>query len=496
MELERDVSIVIVAHLDDEQCIESVKKKPKEHKIRLTDRLRQASDLLSSEDQNDEEYIDGFQMKCRFIKSPHMLSFTKEQDRLIEITEATRRQSHIDVYKHYPINSFDLSIFLAHSTYRSMSLNDWWRIYKSLIERATTDDSHEKAVQLFCAPAFYLPLPYQMARQSACLIKFYEMFKTVLFSIYRRSSSSTLLSKVNHILPALQLSFRPAILCSFDERIQQHPRLKRLLKQNCLCLVASGSKATSFRYDFSLIEQQITSQFNPSERQLSAWVKRFALKHLHCSLDNSFLRTSVLWICEQHDLQEYHHIFEVWVSFMRDVCRKRFLSHYFLNEVNIYEEHPGLEEIIKTINYQNIDAFIEKLEEDLIFPYVYQYNHRMKILISYLEAQPVLAFKMKTIYNVIVKSQFSHVDSSLEEMSSILCHLSFLEDDDQEHFNSFWHQQWKPLFVDFDREDIVLLQPELDSRPNQLAQQMTASVLRLIQMDLIRMIEFARSKLA
>ena len=495
MELERDVRIVIVAHLDDENCIEPVKKQPKECKIRLNDKLRKASDLFASADQDEAEYVDGFQMKCHFIKSPHMSSFTQEQDRSIEITEATRRQSQIDVYKHYPINSFDLAVFSARTIYQSMPLNHWWMIYKSLIAAESSDDTNEKLIQLFCAPAFNLPLPHQIARQSACLIGFYEMFKTVLFSIYRRSSSATLLSAVSHILPAIKLSFRPAILRPFDERIQQHPRLKRLLKQNCLCLVANGSKPTSFRYDFSLIEQQISSQFNPSERQLHTWVKRFALKHLRCSLDNDFLRTSVLWICELHDLEDYHHIFEVWVSFMRDVCRKRFLPHYFLDQVNIFEEHPGLEEIIKTLNYENIDTFIGKLEEDLIFPYVYQYNDRMKILTSYLQAQPVLAFKMKTIYNVNVKSQFSHVDSSLDEMCSILCHLSFLEDNDQEHFNSFWHQQWKPLFVDFDRDDIVLRQPRVDARPHQLAQQMTASVLRLIQMDLIRMIEFARSKL-
>jgi hypothetical protein len=489
MELERDIRIVIVAHLDDEKCIDSTKKKSNEHKIRFNEQLKKVAELYSPDDDKDAEYINGFQMKCRFIKSNHILSFTKEKDRLIEITEPTQQYPHIDVHKHYPITSFDLTILSAHLTHKSMTLNDWWLSFKTLIS-TSHHDPHEKQIELFCAPAFNLPLPKQMARQSACLIKFYEMFKTSLFSIYHQSSpSSSLLSTISHVLPAIQLSFRPQILHWFDERIRTHKRLKTLLNNNCVCLVACGSKQTSFQYDFSLIEFHIINQFNMSEWQLNALVKRFAMKYLRCPLDNYFLRTSVLWICEIHDLENYHNIFEVWISFMRDVCRKQFLSHYFLEDVNIYEEHAGLEERIKTIDYQNIDLFIEKLEENLIFPYVYQYNDRMKILIKFFESYPVLALKMKVVYNVIVKSQFLHADCSLHEMCSIICHLSFLEDDDKERVITFWDQQWKLLFLEFDRDDIVLKQPSIDYRPDQVAQQMTGSVFKLIQLDLNQMID-------
>ena len=487
MELERDIRIVIIAQLDDEKCIESTKNKNDEYKIRFNKQLKTISELYSSDDDKDAEYINGFQMKSRFTKSNHILSFTKEKDRLIEITEPTQRHPHIDVHKHYPITSFDLTIVSAHLSHKSMTLNDWWLSFKALIS-TSRNDPHEKQIELFCAPAFGLPLPKQMARQAGCLIKFYEMFKASLFSTYRPSSSS-LLSTISHVLPAIQLSFRPQILHSFDERIRTHKRLKTLLNNNCACLVACGSEQTSFQYDFSLIEFHIINQFNTSEWQLNTLVKRFAMKYLRCPLDNYFLRTSILWICEIHDLENYHHIFEVWISFMRDVCRKRFLSHYFLENVNIYEEHAGLEEIIKTINYQNIDLFIEKLGENLIFPYVYQYDDRMKILIQFFESNPILAFKMKVVYNVIVKSQFLHADASLHEMCSIICHLSFLEDDDKDRVTNFWDQQWKSLFLELDRDDIVLRQSSIDYRPDQIAQQMTASVFKLIQLDLNQMID-------
>jgi hypothetical protein len=494
MELERDIQIVVIAHLDDEQCIESTKSEFSELKIRFNEQLKTIPELYSQDIDNDSEYIDGFRMKSRFIKSNHMSSFIKEKDRLIEITEPTRQQPHIDIYKHYPIGSFDLSVLSARLNHKSMSVNDWWIVFKTLVIRSNVDSS-EKQIQLFCAPGFNLPLPKQLARQSGCLIKFYEMFKTTLFSIYRLSpTTASLLSTISHILPVIQLKFRPKILHWFDGRIENHKRLKKLLDYNCLCLTACGSKKDSFQYDFSLIEFHIIGQFNGSECQLHTLIKRFAMKHLYCRLDNYFLRTSLLWICEIHELENYHHIFEVWVSFMKDVCRKRFLSHYFIENKNIYEEHSGLADLLNSIDYKNIDEFCVKLEENLIFSYVHQYNHRMKILIKFFQSQSVLALKMKIIYNVIVKSQFVNANSSLDEMCSILCHLSFLEDDDKEHVNSFWYQQWKPLFVDFDRGDIVLRLPSVDFRPEQIAQQMTASVFKLIQMDLIQMIDLTKPK--
>ncbi|CAF0870893.1 unnamed protein product [Adineta steineri] len=500
MELERDIQIVIVAHLDDDQCIESINTKLNIQKLRFNDELKKIPELYSTDDNvDDSEYVNGLQMKCRFIKSNHMTTFIREEDRLIEITEPTINQSHIDVYKHYPIRSFDLYIVSARLNHKSLYVNDWWTIFKTLII-SSNNDSNEKQIQQLCAPAFNIPLPKQLAYQSSCLIKFYEMFKSTLFSIIKQSttSSSSLLSTISHIRPAIQLSYRPEILGWFDRRIANHKRLKKLLDNNCICLVACGTKKTSFQYDFSLIEFHIISQFNASEWQLHTLVKRFTMKHLRCPLDNSFLRTSVLWICEIHDLENYHHIFEVWISFMRDVCRKRSLSHYFLENYNIYEEHSNLIDIINTIDYTNIDLFIEKLEENFIFPYVHQYNDRMKNLIAYFESQPVLALKMKIIYNVTVKSQFPNADCSLNEMCSILCHLSFLEDNDKENIINFWYQQWKPLFIDFNRDDIVI-RPQSSSsinyRPDQLAQQMTASVFKLIQMDLIQMINIIKPKL-
>ncbi|CAF3361225.1 unnamed protein product [Rotaria sp. Silwood1] len=493
MKAENDRRIVIVTHLDDEQCVESTNEKFNELKIRFNKHLKTIPELYSQDDDHDSEYIDGFRMKCRFIKSNHMLLFTNEQDRLIEITEATRRQSYIDVHKHYRIDLFDLYILSIRLIHKSMSLNDWWIAYKTFVTTSNIN-SKEKQIQLLCAPAFNLPLPKQIALQSASLIEFYEMFKTTIFSIYRPSTSN-LFSTISYITPAIQLSFRPKILQWFDKRIQNHQRLKDLLNNNCLCLVACGSKKTSFQYDFSLIEYHIMNQFNASEYQLNILVKKFAMKYLHCSLDNYFLRTTILWICEIHDLENYHNIFEVWISYMRDVCRKRYLAHYFIENINIYEKHSGLEDIINTIDYKNIDLVIEKLEENLIFPYFHQYNVRLKMLVKFIESQPVLAFKMKIIYNVIVKSKFLNANNSLHEICSILCHLSLLEDTDQDNIINFWYQQWKPLFIDFDRDDIVLQQSTIDYPPDQLAQHMTTSVFKLIQIDLNQMINSIESNM-
>lgn len=487
MELERDIRFVILAHLDDEKWIEPVKNKSNEFKIRFHRQMKTIPEFFSENADKDPDYIDGYQMKCRFLKSSHMVPFTKEKDRLIEMTEPTPKEPFIIIHKHYPIDSFDLTILSVRLNKKSMSLNDWWRCYKSLISKSR-DDPYEKQMELLCAPAFNLPLPKQLVRQSACLIKFYEMFKASLFTIYRRSSSS-LLSTVSLILPMIQLTFRPKILHSFDERIRTHRRLKHLLTNNCVCLVACGSKKTSFQYDFSLLESQIIKQFNGSESHLYDLVKRVALKYLRCPLDNPFLRTTVLWICEIHELENYHHIFEVWVSFMRDVCRKKFLAHYFLDSINVYEEYRTFEEILPTIDYQNIDTFIDKLGEDLIFPYIYQYNDRLKKLLAFYQSQPVLALKMKVVYNVMVKSQFVNADCSLDEMCSILCHLSFLEDDDRDHVISFWDQPWKSLFLQFDRDDVVLKQSSIEFSPDQLAQQMTGSVFKLIQLDFNQTIE-------
>lgn len=496
MELERDVKIVVLAHLDDETVIESVTKKPNEYKIRLNDRLKSIPELCSTDDTDQTTYINGYRMKCRLTKSSHIADFTKELDRTIEIVEPGRRSPYVDIQKHYPISSFDLSIIAARTKYQSLSPDDWWTIYKTLIVSIdTVRDAHEKQIDLFCAPAFTLPLPRQLARQADSLIQFYEMFKASLFTVYQRSASTSFLSNITHILPVIQLSFRPEILRSFDERIRKHPRLKRLLSENSLCLIATGSKETSFKYDFTLIEQQIMRRFNSSECYLQTLVKRFALKYLRCSLDNPFLRTSIFWICEIHELKNYHHIFEVWISFMRDVCRKKYLSHYFLDDVNVYEEYEGFSELVESIDYRNIDEFIRTMGESLIFPYVYQYNDRMKILTDFLQSYPVLALKMKTVYKVNVLSQFPNADCSLYEMASVICHLSFLEDNNPEHFNSFWNQQWKPFFVDADRDDIVLQDLKTDFRPDQVAQQMTASVYKLIQMDLEQAIEITQRSL-
>lgn len=53
--------------------------------------------------------------------------------------------------------------------------------------------------------------------------------------------------------------------------------------------------------------------------------------------------------------------------------------------------------------------------------------------------------------------------------------------------------EWKLLFSDFDRDDICLRQPMIDVRPDQLAQQMTTSVFKLIQIDLNQMINLAKT---
>ena len=493
MELERDVKIVTLAHLDDETSIEALPKKPTEYKIRFNDRLKSIAELLSREDDEPTDYVNGFRMKSRLAKSSHIGNLTKELDRTIDIAEPSRHSPYVDIQKHYPISSFDLSIIASRFKHESLSANDWWIIYKTLIVASdATRDDHEKQVDLFCAPAFTLPLPRQLARQATCLIQFYEMFKSSLFFIYERSASTSFLSKITHVLPVLQLSFRPAILRSFDERIREHPRLKRLLSQNNLCLIATGSREISFKYDFTLFEQQIIRRFNASESHLQTLVRQFATKFLQCSLDNAFLRTSIFWVCEIHELKNYHHIFEVWVSFMRDVCRKKYLAHYFLDDVNVYEEHDGLAEIIESIDYQNIDAFITKLRENLIFPYVYQYNDRMKLLTTFLQSLPVLTVKMRTVYKVVVQTQFPQADCSLYEMCSVICHLSFLEDNNPRQFNSFWQQQWKPLFVDLERDDVVLQELKVDFRPDQVARQMTGSVSKLIQMDLEQAIDLTQ----
>lgn len=483
MELERDIRIVVITQLDNEKPIEPLLIKPHEYKIRLNKKLKTIPDLYSDKDDETSKYVDGFQMKCRFIKSDHMSSFTKEQDRVIEITEPTQTRPHILVHKHYPLNTFDLILASTRFENPSLKVNDWWKIYKTIIPTTFTDH-HERQIELLCAPAFNLPLPSRLVNQTNSLIKFYEMFKTSLLSIYRKKTlSSSLLSSTSYILPAIQLLFRPKIFNWFDERIRSHERLKFLLDINCLCLVAHGSKNISFQYDFSLVEFHIVNQFNPREWELSNLIKHFALKHLKCPLDNYFLRTSLLWICEIHELENYHDVFEVWVSFMKDVCRKQHLPHYFLEDVNVYEEHSGFYQLLQTINYQNIDSIVSNLEENLIFPYIYQYNRRVRKLLAFFQSQPVLATKMKVIYNVLVKSQFTQVDCSLDEMCSVICHLSFLEDDEKDRLSNFWILQWKSLFSDFKRDDIVLRQPSFDYRPDQLAQQMTASVFKLLQMD-------------
>ncbi|CAF0927519.1 unnamed protein product [Rotaria sp. Silwood1] len=144
---ENDRQIVIVAHLDDEQCVESTNEKFNELKIRFNKHLKTIPELYSQDDDHDSEYIDGFRMKCRFIKSNHMLLFTNEQDRLIEITEATRRQSYIDVHKHYRIDLFDLYILSIRLIHKSMSLNDWWIAYKTFVTTSNIN-SKEKQIQL------------------------------------------------------------------------------------------------------------------------------------------------------------------------------------------------------------------------------------------------------------------------------------------------------------------------------------------------------------
>lgn len=484
MELERDVKIVTIAQLDKEELIEVLTKKSNEYKIRLNERLKKVTELFSSDDPEENEFVNGFRMKCRVKTSSHIANLTKELDRTIEITEPTRRSPYINIEKHYPISSFDLSIIASRFKHETLSANDWWIIYKTLIV-AVDDvrDEHEKQTDLFCAPAFTIPLPKPLAQQAASLIQFYEMFKSSLFLIYERSASTSFLSKVTHVLPVIQLSFRPSNLRWFDERIREHSRLKRFLSQNLSCLVATGSKEISFRYDFTMFEQQILRRFNASELHLQTLIKQFALKFLRCSFDNAFLRTSLFWICEIHELKNYHHIFEVWISFMRDVCRKKYLSHYFLENVNVYEEHDGLVQIVESIDYRNIDDFIKKIRENLIFPYVYQFNDRMKLLTDFLQKNPVFALKMQTVYKVLIRSDFPQADFSLYEISSVICHLSFLEDDSSRQFNSFWQQQWKTLFVDIDRNDVVLRDLKIDFRPDQVARQMTSSVSKLIQMD-------------
>ncbi|CAF0962434.1 unnamed protein product [Didymodactylos carnosus] len=474
--LEYETEYLIITSIDDESCLE---QRNQYVRIYLDDKLKSLPETNS----NDGVYVDGFKMKSMVFKSKKMNEFDSNTGKIIEITEPTLNQDYLNVCIITSLENFDLTLLSSRvGIFSDLSTHYWWLLRKSI--------HCQPQMCSLLAPAFNLPLSKDIAKQALSVLKYYDIFKSILWSLnsYRSNKKNDYLSTTSRIYPVISLNFKPSILNWFFERVANHERLKSVLTDENLkvYLAGCGNKRNKFIYNFSMFEDSIIASFNLTERDLYSLVKRFSFKYFYNLKYDYFLKTSVLWVCEMYELEQYHDSFEVWISFLQDTFRHCHCPHYFVENINVFQDKDGMFDILSSINYLNIDQIVQSLAIENLYPYLHTYNEMIHELEQFLDKNPVLKVKMNMLYNIIVRPFFSYNDNQpVKEICSILCHLCILEmnEDNGDGQQGFWWTTWKQLFIDYDRDDIVLLpsSSKCDYNPGQFALYMTNSVLNIMK---------------
>jgi hypothetical protein len=174
------------------------------------------------------------------------------------------------------------------------------------------------------------------------------------------------------IVPSFKLDFWPDDMQWFLNRLERNrPNLFEKIYPLHVHIIPKWSEKTTeasknfeFRYSFSLIEMKLAEERSLIEQLLNRVARGIFYKYLHKSVIKSssfngkylpsyFVKTTVLWMCEEIDLDKIFTLTTAydqqtekkladrlstrWITFAREKLKARSCSHYFIENLNILD---------------------------------------------------------------------------------------------------------------------------------------------------------------
>ncbi|CAF1092683.1 unnamed protein product [Didymodactylos carnosus] len=329
------------------------------------------------------------------------------------------------------------------------------------------------------APAFSIPLTNEQQLQASVLINFYLKHKHL--AVRKHSCTTAYRKQVSchesstDVLRAFKLNFWPTDIREiFLNRFKANrPILYEDIKTAYMHLVPkwSGNQSTDsdqrfeFRYSFSAVEIILADKRTKNEKILNGVTRNIYYKYLYKPQDGNndgrirsyFVKTTVLWMCEQMDLNAFKHeddeviakhMAEKWIDYVCSLLKQRYCPHYFVDGLNILESCSveALEKAHQTLKLDvNLDEMIGSSNLGEI---IKQYTD------NYMDRSGTNAERLPDLIEAIeeygtIKHYWDTGFDILDEMDAAECCLEILDNlyefDDGETDN--W-SRWKQLFVD------------------------------------------------
>ncbi len=229
-------------------------------------------------------------------------------------------------------------------------------------------------------PAYGYRLSETNRRRLATLLDFYETYKHLGDPQYcknRIEYNQDCLPKESDFVPCFQLKFWPKDVEGFRQRIKAHrSELYGLIESSrtSMHVIPKWSGKTpavdqelELRYSFSFLERLFAEHRTEKEQILNGVARSIYYRYLkdkRC-LPSYFIKTTVLWMCERFNVNDYHDVTEIaqkWCAFACEFLKQKHCPHYFIDGANLFEPYPAesLEEAYRILaNDVRLDEFFE-----------------------------------------------------------------------------------------------------------------------------------------
>ncbi|CAF1163097.1 unnamed protein product [Didymodactylos carnosus] len=198
-----------------------------------------------------------------------------------------------------------------------------------------------------------IPIPSNFVRKIQFLLEFYKKYRHIVDEDARQCLLDQIVTQSSaedcDIVIALKLNFWPKITHTRLNYLRCH---KHDLYNKIKCLpvyaIPKWSKLTQdnaasyeFRLSFSAVETVLAKSRSNTEKLLNKIARGIYYKYLkHFTIQSFFIKTCVLWMCEQFDLDKDYknrqeHLTMFCVNYIRQKLNEGVCLHYFIEQLNI-----------------------------------------------------------------------------------------------------------------------------------------------------------------
>lgn len=228
------------------------------------------------------------------------------------------------------------------------------------------------------SPAFGFRLPIDQLRKAEAILNFYFKYRLQSSSFISSVGESENLAQSDpwsidcDFVPSIKLNFWPHDMQWFLDRLKMNrPLLFEKIELIHMHIIPKWSGKTTtdknleFRYSFSAIEMKIAEERSLVEQILNQVARGLFYKYLHKgamasslhyekNLPSYFVKTTVLWMCEEEDLTSLYTVTTTdmletekmlatrmarrWIAHVCSALKSRYYPHYFIKNYNLLDE--------------------------------------------------------------------------------------------------------------------------------------------------------------